>query len=163
MGYLLDLRKIVGNRPLISVGATVLVMNARHELLFQYRSDTHSWGLPGGSMEPGETLEEVAIRELQEETGLQALSVQLLDVFSGPDYFFRYPNGDQTYSVIHLFQAYSVIHLFQAKGVSGTLQMTDGESLNLRYFKLDQLPDPLEARAAALLKQIIPRLVKTTP
>jgi len=105
MGYLLDLRKIVGNRPLISVGATVLVMNEQHELLFQYRSDTHSWGLPGGSMEPGETLEEVAIRELQEESGLQARSVQLLDVFSGPDYFFRYPNGDQTYSVIHLFQA----------------------------------------------------------
>jgi len=105
-------------------------------------------------MEPGETLEEVAMRELEEETGLQARSVQLLDVFSGPDYFFRYPNGDQTYSVIHLFQA---------KGISGTLQMTDGESLDLRYFPLDQLPDPLEARAAALLKQVISRLVETTP
>ncbi len=46
MGYLLDLRKIVGNRPLISVGATVLVMNSQFELLFQYRSDTHSWGAP---------------------------------------------------------------------------------------------------------------------
>ena len=153
MGYLLDLRKIVGNRPLISVGATVLVINPQHELLFQYRSDTHSWGLPGGSMEPGETLEEVAMRELQEETGLQARSVQLLDVFSGPDYFFRYPNGDQTYSVIHLFQA---------KDVSGTLQMTDGESLDLRYFPLNQLPTPLEARAAALLQQVTPRLLSTT-
>jgi hypothetical protein len=35
MGYLL-----------ISVGATVLVMNSQFELLFQYPSDTHSWGLP---------------------------------------------------------------------------------------------------------------------
>jgi 8-oxo-dGTP pyrophosphatase MutT (NUDIX family) len=94
------------------------------------------------------------MRELQEETGLQAQSVQLLDVFSGPDYFFRYPNGDQTYSVIHLFQA---------KAVSGTLQISDGESLDLHYFSLNQLPAPLEAGAAALLRQIKSRFLETTP
>ncbi|MGG0736399.1 hypothetical protein [Niallia taxi] len=43
----------------------------------------------------------------------------LIGAFSGPDYYFRYPNGDETYSVIHLYHG---------KRVSGQLEMTDGES-----------------------------------
>lgn len=55
MGYISELRKTIGSRPIISVGATVLVTNNQQEVLFQHRSDTHDWGLPGGSMELGET------------------------------------------------------------------------------------------------------------
>ncbi|WP_419095828.1 NUDIX domain-containing protein [Halalkalibacter suaedae] len=81
MGYIDELRKLIGNRPIISVGATILVVNAEKKILFQHRSDTLDWGLPGGSMELGETLEEVASRELKEETGLTANRFELLGVF----------------------------------------------------------------------------------
>ncbi len=64
MSYISSLREVVGNRPIISVGATILVINQKQEVLMQFRSDTLDWGLPGGSMELGETLEEVAAREV---------------------------------------------------------------------------------------------------
>lgn len=68
MGYIMDLRREVGTKPLIMVGASVLIFNENNELLLQHRKDNACWGLIGGSMELGETLEEVAIREMYEES-----------------------------------------------------------------------------------------------
>lgn len=130
--------------PIVGVGATILVTNTSGELLLQHRTDTGTWGLPGGALEPGETLEETARRELLEETGLLAESLSLLGVFSGPEYFYIYPNGDQVYPVIVLYHA---------SGITGELQMTDGESLELAYYSLDALPE-MEPRAAALLRYL---------
>ena len=70
MGYIINLRKKVGHSPLIGVGATTLVFNNKNELLLNLRSDTNTWGIPGGSKELNETLEECAIRELKEETNI---------------------------------------------------------------------------------------------
>lgn len=95
-------------------------------------------------MELNETLEEVAARELNEETGLEAKQFELVGVCSGPKFYFKYPNGDETYSVINLFHA---------KQVQGTLAMNDGESLNLQYFSRADLPPHIESRAQALIDQ----------
>ena len=67
MRYINNLRKFVGHNPLIGLGATTLVFNDKNELLLNLRSDTNTWGIPGGSMEFYETIEETAIRELKEE------------------------------------------------------------------------------------------------
>ena len=67
--YVKEIRELIGNRPIILVGSTIVVMNEKKEILFQHRSDTKEWGLPGGAMEIGETLEQTAKRELFEETG----------------------------------------------------------------------------------------------
>ena len=140
MSYLSELRKIVGHRPLLSAGATVLVINDGR-ILLNLRSDTATWGIPGGALELGECLEETASRELKEETGLSAEKMTLLTVLSGKDFYFEYPNGDKLYSVVSLFLA---------KDVSGDLKITDGESLKLQYFDFDKLPH-LESRAKIIV------------
>ena len=69
-GYIMDLRKIVGHRPLLQVGASVIVEDEKGRVLLQKRTDNHCWGYPGGSTELDERVEDAAARELREETGL---------------------------------------------------------------------------------------------
>ncbi|MFS0562468.1 NUDIX hydrolase [Terribacillus sp. 179-K 1B1 HS] len=128
----MDLREVVGKRPLVMAGAGVIVRNKEGELLLQLRSDTKDWGLPGGALELGESLEDTARRELFEETGLHAEHFSFLRMCSGPEFYAQYPNGDEVYNVISVYEA---------NGISGEFAMTDGESLDLRYFPLDDLPE----------------------
>lgn len=97
----------------------------------------------------GESLEQTAHRELLEETGLTAENMQLLTVLSGKDFYFEYPNGDQLYSVVVLFRA---------ENVSGELVISDGESLKLEYFSLDDLPN-LESRAKAIIEWLLENII----
>jgi 8-oxo-dGTP diphosphatase len=48
------------------------------------------WALPGGFVEVGETIEQACVRELAEETGIEAEPVELVGVYSDPD---RDPRG----------------------------------------------------------------------
>ena len=70
--YIMDLRKIVGHRPLLQVGASVIVVDSENRILLQLRSDNHCWAYAGGSVELDEVVEDTARRELLEETGLHA-------------------------------------------------------------------------------------------
>jgi len=144
MGYIMDLRKYVGHEPLIGIGATTLVFNDKKELLLNLRSDTNTWGIPGGSMELHETIEETAGRELKEETGISADKLELVAVLSGDEYYFEYPNGDKLFTVIVLFKVLNY---------SGEIKVSDDESKQLKFFKLDALPN-LESRAKLIIDKI---------
>ena len=133
MGYIQELRTLVGSRPIIMVGTGVLLLR-QNEVLLQRRKDNGLWSLPGGSLEPGESLEEAARREVLEETGLAAGQLNLFGVYSGKDQFFQYPNGDQIYDVCVVYST-SDFH--------GEMLAEDGEVLELRFFALDELPGDL--------------------
>jgi 8-oxo-dGTP pyrophosphatase MutT (NUDIX family) len=142
--YIKEIRELIGTRPLILVGSTILVINDKKEILFQHRSDTKEWGLPGGAMEIGESLEQTAERELFEETGLKAKGFKFIDLLSGKDLYYKYPNGDEVYNVICVYFA---------EGITGELAMTDGESLDLKYFSVNELPSPLDERAKIIIEK----------
>ncbi len=79
--YILDLRKTVGHRPLLQVGASVIVVDSEGRILLQKRRDNGRWGYAGGSVELDEEVEKAAMRELFEETGLFANELELFGVF----------------------------------------------------------------------------------
>lgn len=68
--YIMDLRKVVGARPLIVPGSVVFVYDHEGRVLLHRRGDNGCWGFPGGVMELGESFEDTARREVFEETGL---------------------------------------------------------------------------------------------
>jgi 8-oxo-dGTP pyrophosphatase MutT (NUDIX family) len=142
MGYVMDLRRKLGSDPIIMVGSGVIVENPRGEILLQYRSDTRKWGLPGGSMELGETLEETAIREVKEETGLDVSSLAFYQLFSGKQFAFIYPNGDQVFNVTAIYIA---------RHYSGELRIDNEETLALQFFSLFNLPSSFQETCKAVV------------
>ncbi len=144
MGYIMNLRKYVGHEPLIGIGATTLIFNDKNEILLNLRSDTNTWGIPGGSMELYETIEETAVRELKEEAGISADKLELVTVLSGDEYYFEYPNGDKMCTVIVLFKVINY---------TGEIKVSDNESKQLKFFSLDSLPN-MESRAQAIIEKI---------
>jgi ADP-ribose pyrophosphatase YjhB (NUDIX family) len=143
--YISKLRKCVGHQPLLMVGASVLALNDKDEVLMLKRADTHDWGIPGGSMELGEMAEQTARRELLEETNLTAHELELFGVFSGPEQYFQYPNGDEVYNV-------SVVYI--ARGVRGKLKINDGENSDPAYFDLAHLPENIGSPIRPVLKKL---------
>jgi ADP-ribose pyrophosphatase YjhB (NUDIX family) len=109
------------------------ILNEYNELLLQHRVDG-GWGLPGGLMELAESLEDTARRGVKEETGLDVGKLKLLGVLSGPDYYFKVSNGDELYSVTAVYVS---------KDVRGKIEVDEAESIEVRYFKLNELPDGL--------------------
>ena len=150
MGYIMNLREKVGHDPLIGVGATTLVFNNKNELLLNLRSDTNNWGIPGGSKELNETLEECAIRELKEETNINVNDLELITVLSGKEYYFKYPNEDELDCVIVLYKVSDYV---------GELKINDGESKKLEFFSLDNMPE-LESRAKEIIDKIKSGIIK---
>lgn len=132
MGYIADIRKYVGHESILTAGVVLFVFNENNEVLMQLRTDYNAWGFPGGAMELGESFEEVAVRELKEETNLEIDELELIKVLSGKDTYREYPNGDKLYDITAIF----VVKRFH-----GELKINDDESKKLDWFCIDKLPD----------------------
>ena len=131
MGYIEEMRSLVGNRPLILVGSHVIILNKNNEVLLQLRSDYNFWGIIGGALECGETLEEAAKREVYEETGLIVKQLEPFQNFSGKEFFNIYPNGDQVHGVLVTYIC---------RDFEGTLRIDHAESKELQFFPIHDLP-----------------------
>jgi ADP-ribose pyrophosphatase YjhB (NUDIX family) len=146
MSYIQELRKYIGHKPLIMVGAGVIILNPLNRLLLLHRTDNAAWGIPGGAMEPGESLEATAIRETLEETGLAVYDLDLFGAFSGPEFFYKYPNGDQVYNV-------TIIYL--VRNYSGEPRLDSQEHDQADFFDLVKLPFPISPPVQPVLHELI--------
>ena len=130
--YLKNLRKLVGHMPILVCGASVIVENEDGEILLQLRKDNKCWGYPGGSVDINEVVEEAAKRELLEETGIVANSLELFGVFSGKELYHVYPHGDEISNV-------DIVYI--CKDHSGEATADFIESTDVKFFSIDTLPD----------------------
>jgi 8-oxo-dGTP pyrophosphatase MutT (NUDIX family) len=131
--YVAELRKLVGTRPLILPGTSIVIVDPAGRLLLLERADTGGWGLSGGIMEPGESFEETGRREVKEETGLVVDDLELLGLFSGAEYYYRYPNGDEIFNITAAY----VARIPQ----DATISLDKSENRAWRFFALDEIPD----------------------
>ena len=119
----------------VRVGVGVVVRGPDETILLEKRRDCGWWGLPGGKVEPGESLVDAAVREVLEETGLTVEVTHLIGVYSAPrGRIVTYPdNGD----VVQLIDV-----VVGARILSGSL-MRSQESEEVRFFPPSQLPEEI--------------------
>lgn len=133
-GYIKEMRSLVGHRPILQCGASVIVVDKEGRVLLQKRADNGLWGYHGGSVELDEDVKVAAARELFEETGITAHSLELFDVFSGADMHYVYPNGDEVSNVDIVFLC---------RDYEGIPTPQEGEVIELRYFAESELPNQI--------------------
>lgn len=149
MGYVSDIRKAVGSRPLIIVGATLLALNEAKEILLIKRTDNECWGVPGGSMELGESLEDTLKRETREEIGVDLTDFEFFGVYSGDSQYYKYPNGDEVYVVANVFITRGPINNM----VVDPVEHSDGH-----FFDLHHLPENISPPIVPILNDLRKRL-----
>lgn len=116
----------------IHPGVAIIIFNKDKEVLLQKRADVRLWGIPSGHVEPGESVTEAAVREVKEETGLSIRITKLIGVYSEPkSQVFKYPNGITT----HFITTY-----FEGEIIDGDISCSSNETLELGYFRIDNLP-----------------------
>ncbi len=127
------------------------VIFADDRVLLQRRDDTGRWGLPGGGVEPGESVRQAIVREVREETGLEVDPVRLIGVYSDPVHHqvVSYPDGN----VIHY-----VSSVFECVVRAGALECGE-ESLELGWFHPEALPEDMMLISTIRIRDALARQV----
>src|SRR6478736_10189347 len=129
--FIVELRELVGTRPLPLVGVTAVVIRD-NELLLGRRSDNGHLTPVTGIVDPGEEPADAAVRETLEEAGVVCRVERLAWVHQLPRVV--YPHGDEV-DYLDL--------VFRCEWVSGDPYPADGEMTEVGWYPLDDLP-PLE-------------------
>jgi ADP-ribose pyrophosphatase YjhB (NUDIX family) len=141
--FILELREKIGHDPLWLTGITGVVLNDSDEVLLVRRADNGRWALVAGILEPGEQPAVALVREIQEETAVEAAVERLVSIESLPPA--GYPNGDQV-QFLDL--------CFRCRQVCGEPRVNDDESLEVAWFPLNALPE-LPARELTCITQAL--------
>ena len=109
------------------LGATVAIIDSEGRILLMQRTDNDAWCLPGGFVEPDETPADAAIRETEEETGLEVEITDLVHTNYLPAN--EYGNSHKHVHFVYL-----------GKETGGTLDVSD-EGRALAYRLSDEVPE----------------------
>ena len=79
------------------------------------------------------------------------VKLELLDIFSGPEYYYKLSNGDELYSVTTVYKT---------DDVKGNFNIDPSESLEVKYFSVDELPEGLTEEYRSYIQPYIMNLVR---
>ena len=137
----------MGKIDQIKAGVAVIILNEENQILLQKRADVGLWGIPSGHIEIGETVSKAAIREIKEESNLDIKIKKIIGIYSDPDsQVFIYPNGE----VVHF-----ITTCFLAEIIGGELKCNSDESLEMKFFELQDLPRHLMKMHPSWLKDAL--------
>ena len=108
---------------------TAIVRDRAGDLLMVHKTDNNLWALPGGGVDPGESVTEAILREVLEETGVVVEVVRLSGVYTNPRHVMAYDDGE-------VRQQFSLC--FIANPVGGSLA-TSVETSEVVYVSVDRL------------------------
>ena len=100
------------------------------------------WALPGGRLDPGETIAQTIIREVKEETGLDVAIVRKVG-----EYVEKGSKDNVEYEYYPT--------CFVVKPVGGEIKKQDTEIQEIKLFKLTELPEPLAFEHDQMLKDYV--------
>lgn len=130
--YIQRIRQCIGTDLLIATVVNAVVTDTDGRILLQKRADNGLWGLPGGIVEPGESVLTAVVREVQEETGHMVAVERLTGVYSNPEKNTQiYPNGDQLHVVALVFRC-TLLSLLPSQ--------RDEEAEDVGFFSVSNLP-----------------------
>ncbi|MCK0090996.1 NUDIX domain-containing protein [Rhodococcus sp. HNM0563] len=142
--FVAALRTHVGHDPLWLSGVSAIVLDDDGRVLLTCRADNGKWAVVSGILEPGEEPAAAAVREVAEETGVDAEILRLTSVdVTEP---ITYPNGD-------VAQYLDVSFVMRATG--GSARVADDENLEVAWFAPDELPTPLATTSALRLEKAL--------
>lgn len=115
----------------------VVILTGSGVVLVKRKNPPHGWALPGGFVEEGETLEQAAAREAEEETGLVVRLIEQFHTYSDP----RRDPRRHTITTVYLAEA------------QGTPKGGD-DAAEARLFPWVDLPSPLCFDHADILRDV---------
>jgi len=145
--FVVAIREKIGRDLLWLPGVTGLVVDDANRVLLVRRADNLEWTLVTGCLDPGEEPSHGIVREILEETGVTARIERVLAVETTPR--ITHANGDQS---VYMDVA------FLCRAVSGEARVNDDESVDVRWYALDELP-----RLPARHTRCIQRYLEGTP
>lgn len=96
-----------------------------YEVALVGRSAQGTWGLPKGTPDDAETVEQTALREVAEETGIRP---KLVDLIGSIQYYFVARNT----------RFHKTVHFFLMEAAGGSLDLHDHEYDLVKWFDLDE-------------------------
>lgn len=134
--YINRIRSKLGTDKFIHPGARIIIENKNGEVLFIERLDNGNIGIPAGSIEENETIEECIKREVREETGLTILDLEVIGISTNPTLeTVKYLNKDEI--------QYFTIEFYSNKW-SGPIKVEDKKEIKCAKFmeisNVDKLP-----------------------
>ncbi len=115
----------------IVVAVTAFILDDDGRLLMIRRTDNDLYAIPGGAQEIGETVSAAAVRETQEETGIDIEVTGLIGIYSDPEHVIEFTDGE-------VRQEFSIC--FRAKPTGGELR-TSSESKEVHWVEPTQLAE----------------------
>ena len=120
----------IGKTGELRIGCSATIFDpSRKKILLTRRTDNDRWCLPGGGLDPGESVIETCVREVWEETGLRVQVRKLTGVYSNPHEVLEYADGNRYHTI-----AFN----FDVEVISGELT-TSEETKEIGYFSIEEL------------------------